>query len=81
MLWIFLIGIFVAVVGLFMLVAYITILVALSVAGAVYFACLLVGLTLFPADLLPAALLMAVAAGTLVNYGLYRVFVKSEMTL
>lgn len=39
------------------------------------------GLALFPADLLPAALLMAVAAGTLVNYGLYRVFVKSEMTL
>lgn len=37
MLWIFLIGIFVAVVGLFMLVAYITILVVLSVAVAAYF--------------------------------------------
>ena len=78
MLWIFLIGIFVVAIGLFVLVAYIAILVALSVAGAVYFLCFLVCLQLFPADLLPAALLVSAVVGTLVNYGLYRAFVPED---
>lgn len=79
MLWIVLIGFVAAVIGLFALAVYFILMVALAIAGSVYFVCFLICLNFFPGDLLSVALLMAAAAGTLVNYGLYRAFVAEKV--
>ncbi len=78
MLLILLIGLIVAILGLFALMAYITVMISLAIAGAVYFVCLWVCVSLFPGNSFPFTLLTALVAGTLVNYGLYRAVVAQS---